>query len=126
MIHKNVIPFLDPAWHLITGGSYANNILEAYNRKTGQQCHWENLPYDMDAHVGTVFEGVPIICGNYSYGQGDTQCHSLNTKNMAWEKVRSIIISIFKLLENPDILFLISRLTFQQAVRCKCHHLFDH
>ena len=46
----------------------------------------------MDAHVGTVFEGVPIICGNYSYGQGDTQCHSLNTKNMAWEKVRSIII----------------------------------
>jgi hypothetical protein len=88
MIHKNVIPFLGPAWHLITGGSYANNILEAYNRKTGQQCQLENLPYDMDAHVGTVFEGVPIICGNYSYRQGDTRCQKLNTKSMIWEKVR--------------------------------------
>jgi hypothetical protein len=88
MIHKNVIPFLDPAWHLITGGSNSANIFEAYNWKTGQQCQLENLPYGMGAHVGTVFEGVPMLCGNYNSQQGDTRCQKLNTKSMIWEKVR--------------------------------------
>ena len=82
-----LLVFAEPAWHLIIGGSYATKLVELYNWQTGQICQLSNLPFDLEQTSGTVLDGIPIFCGNFNYGQGDTNCSQLNKDDLTWERV---------------------------------------
>ena len=53
---------------MIFGGDRVKSV-ELYNWKTGKQCYYGEIPFEVATFAATVLDGVPVYCGG-----GDTVC----------------------------------------------------
>ena len=75
---------------MLIGGKNVEDLssVELFNWKTGEQCPMEDLPQGMRIHAGTVFQGVPLICGGFSAEKLIESCFKFSIEQREWIRVR--------------------------------------
>jgi hypothetical protein len=70
-------------WHMIIGGKNNEDLssVELFNWRTGQQCWLKDIPIKVRIHAGTVFEGIPIICGGFSSEESIANCYKYSIQD---------------------------------------------
>ena len=78
-------------WHMIIGGKNVQDLstVELFNWRTGEQCPLKDLPIKVRIHSGTVFDGVPIICGGFSNEELISSCYTYSSEDNNWKPVSS-------------------------------------
>ena len=84
--------------------------VELYNWQTGEQCQLKDLPYEVAGQAATVIDDVPVFCGGVSLTY-ENRCFKLNKTDQSWIQVGSIMLFIFKIIQNQtgsgkEILFI--------------------
>ncbi len=78
---------------MIFGGNDNNgtqiNSVELFNWETGKNCIFEDLPFGVAAHTGTVMNEIPVFCGGYLYSppSSSNRCYKYKVKSQEWEQV---------------------------------------
>ena len=73
-------------WHMIIGGKNNEDLssVELFNWRTGEQCPLKDIPIRVRIHAGTVFQGVPIICGGFSSEESVSNCYKFSIRDKTW------------------------------------------
>ena len=74
---------------MIIGGKNSQDLssVELFNWRTGEQCPLKDIPIRVRIHAGTVFEGVPIICGGFSSEESIANCYKYSIQDKSWSPV---------------------------------------
>ena len=83
-------------WHMIIGGKNKDeelSLVELFNWRTGKQCPLKDIPKRVRIHAGTVFQGIPIICGGLSGEKAVANCYKYSIEEKDW-----LPVSTFKFI----------------------------
>jgi hypothetical protein len=71
---------------MIIGGKNNEDLssVELFNWRTKEQCSLKDLPIKVRIHAGTVFQGIPIICGGYVSDETTDECYKYSILEKSW------------------------------------------
>jgi hypothetical protein len=81
---------------MITAGKNVGDLstVELFNWRTGQQCPLKDIPIKVRIHAGTVFRGIPMICGGFSSEVSIANCYNYSIQDKIWLPVSIMPIVI--------------------------------